>query len=166
MDLRVAIYNQMFGINGRSLVSNLYGHWAVHFQENPRRIYGRVNLESTVRIINESGADIVGICEVLEGQEAGLRDLLGNRGYNYLCFGDGHRTRHSNLVVKAALASKLEFEDRTLEATEKIGVEFPVENHIGGGGGFVYGYFPGLYLNTLVVHFASPKTKKLHKSCF
>ena len=35
--MRVAFYNQMFAMNGRSLFSNLIGHWAVHFQSKRER---------------------------------------------------------------------------------------------------------------------------------
>ena len=39
--MRIAIYNQMFGLDGRSFLSNLFGHWAVHFQSNPKKMWKR-----------------------------------------------------------------------------------------------------------------------------
>ena len=65
--MRIAIYNQMFGLDGRSFLSNLFGHWAVHFQSNSNQIWKRINLDRTIEIIKESRADVIGICEVLEG---------------------------------------------------------------------------------------------------
>lgn len=35
--MRVAFYNQMFAMNGQSFFANLFGHWAVHFQNQRER---------------------------------------------------------------------------------------------------------------------------------
>jgi endonuclease/exonuclease/phosphatase family metal-dependent hydrolase len=153
--MRVALYNQMFGLNGRNLFSTLYGHWLVHFQGNSNKVYKKVNLEKSLEILNKAKADIIAILEVLEGQEELLERILKEIGYKYICFGDGHKTRHSNLCVKAVLASKFIFENKTLTG-------FPIKNRIGGGGGFVQGYFPSLKLDVLGIHFASPEKRDLY----
>jgi len=75
MFMRVAFYNQMFGLNGRSLISYLVGHWAVHFQGSIKKAWKRVNVDRTVDLIKKSKADIIGIAEVLEGRERVKRKI-------------------------------------------------------------------------------------------
>ncbi len=74
--MRVAVYNQMFGLNGKSFLSNLFGHWAVHYQKNPEKVFSRTDLNPTFEIVDKSDADVVGIVEVLEGQEKQLKNKL------------------------------------------------------------------------------------------
>jgi len=160
--MRVALYNQMFGLDGRSLMSNLMGYRAVHFKSDPMEVYGRANLEESVRTIRDSGADIVGICEIVGRQEEDLWKLLRKEGYEHIFFGEGHRTKCSGLIVKVAIASKEEFE----EIVMPFDGEFPVENERGGGGGFVHGHSVRDGLDVLCTHFASPKKEELRRMQF
>src|SRR3989338_3362316 len=122
--MRVAFYNQMFALNGKSFISNIIGHWAVHFQNNQKRIWKRTNLDKTIETIRKSEADIVAIAEVLEGQETELKEKLKEMGYNYVFFQNGNRTKFRKLYVKVAVASKFK--------CEKIKIlDFPIENKIG-----------------------------------
>ena len=49
--MKRAIYNQMFEICGTNLLSNVTGHWAVHFQKNPEKAYNKANLSETIKNI-------------------------------------------------------------------------------------------------------------------
>ena len=151
--MRVALYNQMFGLNGQSLSANIIGHWAVHYQKRPERIYKRMGLHNTAGIIGITDSEIAGICEILEGQENELKKLLSELGYNYIFFGEGHKTKKSKLGVKVAIASKLDCRQKDIDG-------FPVENVLGGGGGIAHCFFPNLKLDVLCVHLANPKRKR------
>jgi len=152
--MRVAIYNQMFGICGTNLLSNVIGHWAVHFQKNPEKAYNKANLSETIKTIKEAKADVLGICEVLEGQEEKLKRELKKVGYKYCFFGEGHKTKYSNLYVKVAIASKI--------PCQMIrGNGFPIKNEMGGGGGYIHCNFPKLKTEIFCVHLANPKKQKL-----
>ena len=74
--MRVAIYNQMFALNGDSFWSTVIGHWAVHYQANPEKVWKRTNVSKTIETIAKSKADIIGVIEVLEGQEKELMNGL------------------------------------------------------------------------------------------
>jgi len=154
--MRVAVYNQMFGLNGKSLFGNVIGHWAVHYQENPLKVSSRQDLGATVDTIVSSDADIVGINEILEGQEEELKRLLSDKSYNCF-FGMGHRTKYSNLCVQNAIASRMKGERFYCS-------EFPVEKGIGGGGGFVSSFNDDLNLTAVNVHMAHSKRDRLYES--
>lgn len=145
--MRVAIYNQMFGLDGRSFLSNLLGHWAIHFQSNPEEIYKRINLNRTIEIVKKSRAEIIGICEVLEGQERILSRKLKKIGYKYVSFGRGHKLKHYNLHVMEAVASK--FPAKKIEIGNWL-----VENRMGGGGGLGAIYIPKINTTVFNVHLA------------
>lgn len=150
--MRVAIYNQMFGLDGRRFLKNLAGHWAVHFQSNEERIWERTDLRRTINILKESDADIIGICEVLDKQQTELRGLLGNLGYNSIYFGTGHKLKHHNMHVTEAIASKIPC--RNIELGK-----WPVEDRLGGGGGFVCIKMPKPNLHLISVHLALSSRK-------
>jgi len=152
--MRVAVYNQMFGMNGKNILSYLYAHYLVHFQSNINKIRKATQIDSTISIIRESKSDIVGVCEVLEGQEKELREKLKKEGYTYIYFGDGHKTRFNKLRIKVALVSKIKCNNLSM-------TKFPVINELGGGGGVVCCYFPSQKLHVLVVHFALTQKKDL-----
>ena len=105
--MRIAIYNQMFGLDGRSLLSNVLGHWAVHFQKDVRRINNKVELLETKNILEESDADICGVCEILEGQEKRISEdagfLLTNKIGGY--FSQGISSRYSGLFFNLLSSS-------------------------------------------------------------
>ena len=145
--MRVAIYNQMFGLNGKSFVSNILGHWAVHFQSNPKQIFKRINLERTIEIVKKSNADIIGICEVLEGQHEQFRKMLNEIGYKWVYFGKGHKLSHHDTHVIEIIASKF--------PCKQIDVgNWMVENKLGGGGGLGAIYIPKLKSYVFNVHLA------------
>jgi endonuclease/exonuclease/phosphatase (EEP) superfamily protein YafD len=153
--MKIALYNQMFGLDGKSMVSNILGHYYIHFQKNPEKALKRTDIGRTIDIVQRSRADVVGICEILEGQDEELKEKLGKLGYGFVFFGDGHRTKHSGMRVKVAIASKIECEKREIK-------NFPIRDELGGGGGFAYGYFPGIKTHMLCVHFAINQNKKLY----
>ncbi|OGJ21432.1 hypothetical protein A3K73_08985 [Candidatus Pacearchaeota archaeon RBG_13_36_9] len=150
--MRVAFYNQMFALNGRSLRKSLAGHWRVHRRKDPQKMYEVARLKNTCDIIDSSNPDIVGLCEVLEGQEKILADLLARRGYNCF-FGQGHQTKGNRLHLGVMLASKFELE-RVDSQT------FPVKNKMGGGGGFVHCKATDMDLDVLGVHLSNGKNPK------
>ena len=154
--MRVATYNQMFGLNGRNLFSFLMGHLNVHYGDKGRGFAEGIDLERTLDIIGRSGADVVGITEILEGQEESLVDGLSRVGYEHVYFGDGHRTRFGDLGVRVAIASKLECVQKDVEG-------FPIINEMGGGGGIVHCYFPKENLDVVNLHLASSKKKGLYE---
>lgn len=154
--MRIALYNQMFALNGKSPLANLIGHWAVHFQSNEENIWKRTDINRTIDVINKSKADVVGITEILEGQEKELAAKLNELGYKYLFFGSGHRTKFRKLYVKVVLASKIRCEQVEISG-------FPVKDEMGGGGGIIDCYFPELQLNLINVHLACAKKEKFLK---
>jgi endonuclease/exonuclease/phosphatase family metal-dependent hydrolase len=149
--MRVAVYNQMFGLNGKSFFSNLLGHYRIHLRADSDKFWSMTSLDRTIRIIKKSNADVVAICEILEGQENELKSKLKKIGYNYIYFGEGHKTRFRNLQIKVAIASKIKCKKEYLKKE-------PIENKLGGGGGFVDCYFPKLNLNVLCVHLGLRKS--------
>ncbi len=150
--MRIAIYNQMFGLNGKSFFPTLIGHWAVHYQADPEQIWKRAKLLNTVNTILEPGADILGIIEVLEGQEEEIKGHLRDKGYNYFYLGRGHKTKYSRLCVQELIASKIKGEQ------QEVGT-WPVEDRLGGGGGFAHVYYPKQKFNLVLVHFGLPSKK-------
>lgn len=146
----------MFALDGRKLFSNILGHYAVHFQNNPDNALKRTDINRTIKIIRESDADIIGICEILEGQEKELETELKKLGYNWIYFEEGHRTKFNNLGIKVAIASKIKCKKQKLEG-------FPTKNELGGGGGAIQCYFPRLKLSLINVHFAIMQQKELLK---
>ncbi len=145
--MRVAIYNQMFGLNGKSFVSTLTGHWAVHFQGNEKQIWNKVDLSRTCGIVEESNSDIIGICEVLEKQKEDFASMLKEFGYKWVYFGKGHKLKHHDMHVIEAVASKIPCEQINCG-------KWLVENRLGGGGGFVTLCFPKLKTTLFSVHLA------------
>lgn len=153
--MRVAIYNSMYSLNGKSFWDNLLGHWAVHYQGNTSQIWKRTKTDRTIEMIKKSDADIIGVCEVIEGQEKELEEKLHKLNYDYIFFGNGHRTKFNRLRIKVAIASKLKCLRKKIDG-------FPTMNEFGGGGGFVSCYFPRLKLNVLCIHFAILQNKILY----
>ncbi len=137
----------MFGLDGRSLFSNVIGHYYLHYQKHPEKVFSRANLNHTFGIIGKSKADIIGLCEIYEGQENEIIKGLKKQGYNYFYFGKGHRFRHNDRHVVELIASKIEGEQLEYKM-------WPVENRLGGGGGFVVSKFSGL--NVFHVHLGLP----------
>lgn len=149
--MRVAVYNQMFGLDGRSLFSNFIGHYLIHFQNNINKIWERTNIGNTIDIIKNSKADIIGICEILQGQEKELKKGLKKAGYRYVYFGEGHKTKFRHLQIKVAIASKIKCNKDYIKKEA-------IENKMGGGGGFVDCFFPGLKINVMNVHLGVRKS--------
>jgi len=151
--MRVGLYNQMFGLDGRSFWSTLVGHWAIHLQRNKKRIWKRTNIDWTIETIKKSKADVVGICEIIEGQEKELRKGLGELGYKYIHFAPGHKTSFSKLYMKIALASKIKFEVKNNNSA--------AEKEMSRGGGFIHCWFPELKADLIIIHL-SLNTKNVH----
>ncbi|MBS3092264.1 endonuclease/exonuclease/phosphatase family protein [Candidatus Pacearchaeota archaeon] len=156
--MRVAVYNQMFGLNGRNLFSNLAGHYSIHYMRNSKSVYKSAKISRTLDLVSRSNADVVGICEVLEGQEVELGKGLRETGYDYVFFGNGHRTKSSKLKVRVAIASKVPCKQVSKVHT----LDFPVKDEMSGGGGIVHCYFPKLDFNMINVHLANPKKQHLY----
>jgi hypothetical protein len=125
--MRVAIYNQMFGLEGKSFWKNLLGHWAVHYQSNEKEIWKRTDLDRTIKIIQKVNPDIIGICEILCSQQKELKFKLKKIGYNYFSFSYGHKLKHYNIYVTELIISKFPFKRLHL-------AKWPVEDKLGGGG--------------------------------
>ena len=104
--MRIALYNQMFGLNGNSFWGNLIGHWAVHFQGNPEKVWKRADIFRTISLVKKVRADVIGLCEIYEGKEEEICKELRKLGYNYFYFGKGHRFKHNKGHVIELLASK------------------------------------------------------------
>jgi len=143
--MRIAIYNQMFGLNGKSFWSNLVGHWAVHYQADPKKVWKRTDISKTIDAVQKSKADIIGIVEVLEGQEEELKKELKEKGYSNFYLGKGHKTKYSGLYVQELVASKIKGE-------QKSASRWPVEHRLGGGGGFVHVYYSKQKFHLLLAH--------------
>jgi len=147
--MRAALYNQMFGLDGNSFWRTLVGHWAVHYQPNPDKIWKRTDINRTIEIIKQAKADILGIVELLEGQEEQFKKELRKLGYKYFYFGKGHKTKYSNLHVTELIASKIQGKQI------QIG-KWPVKHCLGGGGGLAKIYFPKLKCDIILMHFGLP----------
>ena len=76
--MRIAVYNQMFGLDGRSFFRNLYGHYLVHYQSNPKKVLKTANLNNTIREVRNSKADALNILSIdALRREKTLTKLLG-----------------------------------------------------------------------------------------
>jgi endonuclease/exonuclease/phosphatase family metal-dependent hydrolase len=147
----------MFGMNGRSLISSIRGHLAVHRQKDPEKAYRKADLGGTCELIRKANADIIGVSEIICGQEEELRKILSLNGYNCF-FGNGHRTKKNGLFLKVMVASKYPFEKISNSG-------FPVLNKMGGGGGFAHIYVPGLDSDILGIHLSNgrnPRKKDIY----
>jgi len=147
--MRCAFYNQMFGLDGRSFLSTLIGHWAVHYQKKSEKIWKRVKLSNTIKVIRIVNPDFLGIIEVLEGQEKELKKRLRKQGYRFFYLGKGHKTKHSDLCVQELIASKT-------KGIQKYVGKWPMENKLGGGGGFAHVYYPDENFHLFLVHLGLP----------
>jgi endonuclease/exonuclease/phosphatase family metal-dependent hydrolase len=147
--MRIAVYNQMFGLNGNSFFSTLAGHYFVHFQKDQEKVFARVDLGKNIRLVERSNADMVGICEIYEGQEDEISERLKRLGYKYFYFGKGHRFKYNDKHVIELLASKFKGEQLDFG-------KWPLENRIGGGGGFVVCKFKEPEVNVFHVHLGVP----------
>ena len=154
--MRIAVYNSMFSLNGKSFLGNVLGHWAVHCQVNASKLLKRTDINRTMEIIKKSKADVIGICEILEEQEKEVKEKLRKLGYKYIFFSDGHNIKCGKLGIRIAIASKLE-----CKAEKSDG--FPVIDKFAGGGGFVNCYFPKLKMNVFCAHFSIPRDKALYQ---
>lgn len=143
--MRIAFYNQMFGLDGRSLLSNLLGHYRVHFKKDSPVLWKMINLKRTIEMVKQSRADIIGVAEVLQGQEKELERGLKRLGYKYFHFGEGHKTRFRSLQIKVMIASKVKCNKEYIPRE-------PIENKLGGGGGFIDCYLPSKKMNIMCVH--------------
>ena len=147
--MRVAVYNQMFGLNGRNFLSNVAGHYFVHWQKDPKKVLVRTNVGENLDLIKKSNADLLGVCEIYEGQEEKIVERLKTQGYKYFYFGKGHKFKHNDKHVIELLASKFKGEQLSFE-------KWPLENRMGGGGGFVACKFENPKVNVLHVHLGMP----------
>lgn len=152
--MRVAIYNQMFGLNGNSLWKSLIGHWAVHFQANPKKVWKRTKILGTLNTISQANPDVIGVVEVLEGQEKELKQNLRKLGYNFFYISRGHKTKYSRLYVQVFIASRI-------KGKQIIAGKWPTEDNLGGGGGFAHVQYDKPRFHLVLAHFSFP-----HKKCY
>lgn len=118
----------------------------MHFQGNKRIFYSCGDLSKTIKTIRQARSDLAIIPEVIEGQEDYLIKNLKKIGYEDIKFGNGHKTKYSNLQIKICVASKYNFRIRKIR-------DFPFLNQLGGGGGVIHCIFPGF--NLIGVHLAT-----------
>ena len=147
--MRIAVYNQMFGLAGSRFFGNVVGHYYIHFQKNPKEVFLRMDLSKTIKTVKKAGADIIGICEIYEGAEKRLVRGLKKIGYKYFYFGRGHKFEFNDRHVIELIASKIKGKQYQFK-------EWPVKSELGGGGGFVVCHFPKLKLNVFHVHMGLP----------
>ncbi len=146
----------MFGVDGTRLRSMLLGHFDVHFRSDPQLIYSRTSLQDTLRTISLSRADVVGICEILNGQKEQIREGLLQRGYTYCLFGAGHKTKFNQISLNVLVAAKMPL-------VHVVDTGFPVKDTMGGGGGYVHCYIPALNTDLFCVHLALGHHRKLYE---
>ncbi len=144
----------MFGLDGKSFWSNIKGHYYVHYQKNPKKVFERINLQRTFGAVKKSKADVIGICEIYEGQEKEISKGLKKLGYKFVYFGRGHKFKYNRRHVFELIASKKKFKQLKYR-------EWPLENHLGGGGGFVVCKFKNM--NIFHVHLGLPNKKFFYK---
>jgi len=145
--MRVAVYNQMFGLDGRSFLKNVIGHYYVHYQKDSGKVLSRICLDETLNLVKNSNADVLGLCEIYEGTEKKIEEKLRSFGYKYIYFGKGRRFKFSNRCVVGVIASKIKCKEI------KMGNWTP-KNTLGGGGGFIVCKFKGF--TVFHVHLALP----------
>lgn len=145
--MRIAVYNQMFGLDGRSLLKNIIGHYYVHYQKDSGKVLSRLDLRESLNLIGKSNADIVGLCEIYEGTENEIEEGLRSLGYKYVYFGKGHKFKFSDRRVMELIASKIKCKKVEME-------NWPLKNTLGGGGGFVVCKFEDFTI--FHVHLALP----------
>lgn len=146
--MRVASFNQMYALNGKSAISNILSHYTINLQGDDDKIKKKTEIGRTVKIIKKSKADIIGIMEILDGQEEELKKKLGEIGYNYIYFAKCHRTRIRKLYANIAVASKIRCEQVHISG-------FPAKNKMGSGGGAIECYFPEIETSLINVHLAN-----------
>ncbi|MBU3906983.1 MAG: endonuclease/exonuclease/phosphatase family protein [Nanoarchaeota archaeon] len=149
--MKVAFYNQMFGLNGRKFRNYIRGHAYLHYLGKKSLFVKLVDLRRTFKLIKETEADIIGFCEVLDFQKKEMEEGLNKLGYPYIFFGKGHLCK-AGWHVNVVLASKIKC--KQIETNE-----FPAENYIGGGGGIVHAYFPERKWDVVIVHLWLPRKK-------
>lgn len=150
--MRVAIYNQMFGLNGRNFFGNIIGHYFVHWKGDSKKVLKIANVKESVKVIGNSDADIIGICEVYEGQEKEICDRLKKKGYKYFYLGEGHRFEHNDKHVIEIIASKLKCKQLNFG-------KWPMENKMGGGGGYIVCKLLKENMNIVHIHLGMPSKK-------
>jgi endonuclease/exonuclease/phosphatase family metal-dependent hydrolase len=142
----------MYALNGKSAISNIMSHYTINLQRNEKRIKEKTDLERTVKIIKKSKADIIGISEVLDGQEEELKKRLAEIGYGHIYFAKCHRTRIRKLHANVAVASKIRCEQVDVK-------NFPNKNKMGSGGGIIECYIPEIDTSIINVHLANFRKK-------
>jgi len=145
--MRVAVYNQMFGLDGRSFFKNIMGHYYIHYQKDSKKVLSRINFNENLDLIEKSDADIIGICEIYGGTEKKIVKDLQELGYKYIYFGEGHKFKFNDRKVIELIASKIKCDLVKME-------NWPLKNTLGGGGGFVVCKFKDFTL--FHVHLALP----------
>jgi len=150
--MRVAVYNQMFGLDGQSFWSNIIGHYYVHWKGDSKKVLKIAKVGESVNVIKRSDADIIGVCEVYEGQEKEICNRLRKKGYKYFYFGNGHRFEHNNKHVIEILASKLKCKQLNFG-------KWPMENKMGGGGGYVVCKLLKKNVTAIHIHLGMPSKK-------
>lgn len=139
----------MFGLNGQSFIDNLRGHFNIHYKKEPSLLSKITDVSKTIDTIIESNADIVGICEVLQGQEIKLKKGLKEQGYDFFYLGKGHKTKKSKLRVQSLVASKMEGDFNPENS-------FPVKDSLGGGGGLVHITYKDPKFHLIFTHLGLP----------
>mgnify|MGYP001220110021 CR=1 FL=1 len=145
--MRIAVYNQMFGLDGRSFFKNVIGHYYLHYQKDPEKVLLRLNLIENLKLVENSKADIIGICEIYEGTEKEIKKRLEKLGYKYIYFGKGHKFKFNDRRVIELIASKIKCKQIKMK-------NWPLKNLLGGGGGFVVCKFKNFTI--FHVHLALP----------
>ena len=143
--MRLATYNQMFGMYGRSPIMNILGHISFHILHSTKltNLFSRFN-KKDVEFVSKVNADIVSLNEVLGSlKKKEIKEELRKKGYKYFCW---DRAEHyaPSLDIGTLLASKEKF--------RKLEFDLPMESHFGGGGGACAINLKNKNLSILAVH--------------
>lgn len=135
----------MFAMDGSKLSSFAVAHWAVHLQSRPKRAWRLADVKRILSALERSRAEVVGIAEIVKGQEAELKDRLELLGYKYSAFALGHKTLFGKLSLGVGVFSKIPF--RQVEFGESF-----TGTGVGQGAGSLIGYFPKWDFYFFVAH--------------
>lgn len=145
LEMKLATYNTMFGMNGRSIILNGLGHISYHGLESKKltNLFSKYN-EKNVELMGKINADAIVLNEVLGSlKKDEIIKELEKHNYTSFCF---NPTIHHKkpLDLGLLIASKDKFQE--------LSFEFPMEPRFGGGGGACAVYFKEKNLTLLGVH--------------
>ncbi|MBI5414743.1 endonuclease/exonuclease/phosphatase family protein [Candidatus Peregrinibacteria bacterium] len=151
--MKIATYNQMFGLNGTSCSRTLLAHFTAYVRGNVAKVERKSDIMRTIQVIEEANAHIIGICEVIgKKQEVEIVRELRKNGYQYFAIGNGRKSRYKRWILKGLLASKDPYEMEILGSGESLG--FSQED-----GEVLHVFFPKQNFDVIFIHLLFPRGK-------